>query len=300
MKTGAPRLEEIVKKSEAVGPQHLCVIVSPAKKMTRADNGLPATSAPQFASAARALALRLKAMGVDELRHLWRCSEDLASGAQADLAALDPDRFGEVGALPSPAIMSYVGIQYQSMAPHVMTEDALRWVGGHLRIVSGLFGLLRPFDGVAPYRLEMQARLAMPRRADAPDAPARNLYEFWDETLARAIEREGARAAQGQRTATHVVNLASVEYARAVLPHLSPETPVTTCIFLEPRPEGRLVQQATASKTARGTMVRWMAEEGIEHADDLRAFDLGGYRFNAKLSQGDGPRATLAFVNERD
>ncbi len=275
---------------------NLLAIVSPAKKMARPDDFEP-QGAPRFAHAARALAERLQAMGPDELQALWKCSDALARTARDDLRALRPEGFADdPAALPAPAAMAYVGIQYQSMAPQVMSEAALGWLQGHLRIVSGLFGLLRPFDGVAPYRLEMQARLAMPCRVlpdgSLADEPARNLYEFWGAALAHRLEDP----APGASGAPHVVNLASVEYADAVLPHLSPETPVTTCIFLEPRAGGGPVQRATASKIARGTMVRWMAEEGVESPTDLAAFDLGGYRLDPARCREDGPRRLLAFV----
>ena len=259
--------------------QDIRVIVAPAKRMRGdADDFAPAGS-PAVADEARLIVERLRTMGFGELQTLWGCSDSLARAAFDALQAWGLAR-GTV-----PAAMSYVGIQYQHMAPQVMSDEALAWLQGHLRIVSGLYGLLRPFDGVAPYRLEMQAKLSMPRRVTAPglvdhDAPARNLYEFWGGALARELGRAGE---DEPREPIHVVNLASVEYADAVLPHLG-DTAVTTCVFLEPRPDGKLVQRATASKTARGTMVRWMAERQVCDVDDLRAFDLGGYAFDPERS----------------
>lgn len=276
-------------------PTYLQVIVSPAKRMAQADDAFEALRAPRFARAASSLVDRLQSIAFEELRVLWKCSEALARSAFADLRALDAGRLGERGFLRSPAALSYVGIQYQSMAPQVMSENALGWLDRHLVIASGLFGALRPFDGVAPYRLEMQARLAMPCRV-LPDGslaeePARNLYEFWGDALAHEVEHGGGQGA-------HVVNLASVEYADAIVPHLGADTPVTTCIFLEPRADGAFVQRATASKIARGTMVRWMAEQGVEDPEDLASFDMAGYRLDPARSHATANRHLLAFVHK--
>lgn len=276
-------------------PTYLQVIVSPAKRMAQADDAFEALRAPRFARAAGSLVDRLQSIAFEELRVLWKCSEALARSAFADLRDLDAGCLGERGFLRSPAALSYVGIQYQSMAPQVMSENALGWLDRHLVIASGLFGALRPFDGVAPYRLEMQARLAMPCRV-LPDGslaeePARNLYEFWGDALAHEVEHGGGQGA-------HVVNLASVEYADAIVPRLGTDTPVTTCIFLEPRADGTFVQRATASKIARGTMVRWMAEQGVEDPEDLASFDMAGYRLDPARSQASANRRLLAFVRK--
>ncbi len=279
----------------------LRVIISPAKRMQHGgDDTFAPQGRPFFLPAARSLATRLCAMSFAELKDLWKCSDALARDAADDLEALDPtcERSPLAPDAPAaqltPAVMAYIGIQYQSMAPQVMSEAGLAWIQEHLRILSGLYGALRPFDGVAPYRLEMQARLAMPCRVTSEgeliDEPARDLYDFWGASLAKYIESDGS---QNPQQTLCLVNLASVEYADAVLPHLDPATALTTCIFLEPRDSGTPVQRATASKIARGAMVRWMAEEGIDAVDDLRAFEVGGYRFDAERSR----EGLFAFVH---
>lgn len=178
----------------------------------------------------------------------------------------------------SPAAFSYAGIQYQHMAPQVMDEDSLAWLQDHLWILSGMYGCLRPFDAVRPYRLEMGAKLAVDG--------ARNLYAFWGDKLARAVAGSGGET---------VVNLASVEYAKAVLPHLDPSTPIATCVFSSSLRNGRPVQKSTESKAARGSMVRWMAENRIESAADLKRFDVG-FAFAPELSHEDGTRAAYVFM----
>ena len=192
--------------------------------------------------------------------------------SDADLA--DPDIARRI----SPAVMSYHGIQYQSMAPEVMDAAQLDWLQNHLWILSGLYGCVRPFHGVSPYRLEMGAKLSVDG--------ARDLYAFWGNRLAQAIAPAGSN--------TTIVNLASVEYAKAVLPHAAQDTTVITCVFGEGVRNDKPVQQSTASKKARGSMVRWMAENKVKDAAGLTEFNLG-YRYVPELSSPD----SLVFINEQ-
>ena len=175
----------------------------------------------------------------------------------------------------TPAVLAYEGIQYQHLAPSVMTAGQLDYVQEHLCILSGFYGVLRPFDGVVPYRLEMQARLTV--------GDAENLYAYWGDSLCRALAEE----------ADVLVNLASVEYAKAVLPYAERcGVRVVTCLFGAVDARGRLVQRSTAAKAARGSMVRWCAERGVRNVEDLRAFDVAGYRFDDSRSTED----SLVFV----
>ena len=252
------------------------VIISPAKQMRVARDVFAPRGIPPYPWETerlwRALCDIERTQGPGGLQALWGVNEKLLAEnidrlhdfvPVADVDALDD---AAVARRVSAAVFSYVGIQYRSMAPEVMDEDALAWLAGHLWILSGLYGCVRPFDAVAPYRLEMGAKLAVDG--------ARDLYAFWGGKPARAIEGDGA---------VTVVNLASVEYARAVLPHLSPSAQVVTCIFDEALRGGKPVQRATASKIARGSMVRWMAEHGVVDARELERFDVG-YRLAPELS----------------
>lgn len=275
------------------------VIISPAKQMRVARDAFAPQGIPPYPRETerlwRALCDIERTQGPEGLRTLWGVNEKLlAENVErlhdfvpvTDVDALDD---AAVARRVSAAVFSYVGIQYRSMAPEVMDEEALAWLAGHLWILSGLYGCVRPFDAVTPYRLEMGAKLAVDG--------ARDLYAFWGDKLARAIEGTGsggdaagggdaedrnAAAGAGAGSVT-VVNLASVEYARAVLPHLSPSARVVTCIFGEALRGGKPVQRATASKIARGSMVRWMAEHGVSDARELVRFDVG-YRLAPELS----------------
>ena len=178
----------------------------------------------------------------------------------------------------TPALLSYQGIQYQYMAPGVFETGQFTYLQEHLRILSGFYGMLRPFDGVTPYRLEMQARLSV---NGCPD-----LYAFWGDRLARALAGEAGL----------VVDLASQEYSRAVLPHLPPSVEVLTCTFGELRKDGRVVEKGTLCKMARGQMVRWMAERGVHRSEELKDFQDLGYRYDAAHSGHDH----YVFLKEKE
>lgn len=264
----------------------LQVIISPAKQMRAAQDAFEVLGIPPFAHETARLHRALLGIeredGAAGLQALWNVSDRLLTTcldtlhkfmpvlSDADLA--DPDIARRI----SPAVMSYHGIQYQSMAPEVMDAAQLNWLQNHLWILSGLYGCVRPFHAVEPYRLEMGAKLAVD--------DARDLYAFWSDKLARAIAPAGSN--------TTIVNLASVEYAKAVLPHLAGDATAVTCLFGEGIHNGKPIQRSTASKKARGSMVRWMAENKLENASELTAFNIG-YRHIPELSD----KNTLVFMN---
>ena len=165
----------------------------------------------------------------------------------------------------TPADMSYEGIQYRYLAPGVMERRQLQFLQEHLRILSGFYGLLSPFQGVTPYRLEMGAKL----QVDG----AKNLYQFWGDKLSRRLSDESG----------FLLNLASAEYSRAVLPHLPARVRVLTCVFGQLQ-KGRVVEKGTLCKMARGEMVRYLSEEGITTPDGISAFQRLGYRFSREHS----------------
>lgn len=266
----------------------LQIIISPAKQMRAAQDAFEVLGIPPFARETarlhRALLDIERNEGSGGLQALWNVSDKLLGPCLNTLHEFGPIlKNGDLDnpALArhlSPAIMSYQGIQYQSMAPEVMDDEQLTWLQTHLWILSGLYGCVRPFHGVEPYRLEMGARLAV--------VDARDLYGFWDDKLACAIAPTGS--------STTVVNLASVEYAKAVLPHLAGDATTVTCLFGEGVRSGKPIQRSTASKKARGSMVRWMAENKVEDASRLSEFDIG-YRHAPELSSP----GTLVFINEQ-
>lgn len=260
----------------------MLLIISPAKKMVQADD-FAWRDLPRFLPQAERILDAMRAMSREELQALWKCSDALAELNFERVAQMDVRRS------LAPAVFSYEGIQYQNIAPQVMTSEQLEYLQEHLRILSGFYGVLRPFDGVAPYRLEMQAKLAMPCGVDTA---ASSLYDFWGAALFDALKSD-LDAQEGERV---IVNLASVEYAKAVGPFARAaatrgEGAFVTCLFGSVR-EGKFVQRATEAKAARGTFVRWCAENAIGRTEDFKRFDMGGYRFEPSLSDA----SKLVFV----
>ena len=254
----------------------LGLIVSPAKKMNVVEGPPYVTSMPQHLERTQELLARLQQLTYDEAKDLWRCSDRLAQVNYERLCHMDLRH--DLTA----SVLAYEGIQYQHLAASVMDERSLAWLDQHLRILSGFYGVLRPGDGVTPYRLEMQARLAMPARSDRPATS--DLYGFWGDALARSLAAEFDL----------VVNVASVEYAKAVAPYLSDlGTDTLTCLFGAVRPtDGKLLQRSTEAKAARGSFVRWCAEREVTSREELLSFGERGYRLDEERSE----ERTLVFV----
>ncbi len=235
------------------------IIIAPAKKMVVDTDSFAVDGLPVFLEQTERLKAALQRMSPSELQALWKCNDAIAKLNTERLSAMDLRR------RLTPAIVSYEGIQYQYMAPGVMETAQLDYLREHLLILSGFYGLLRPFDGVTPYRLEMQAKLSV--------GDCRDLYEFWGDTLARQLASE----------TDFVLNRASKEYSRAVEPHLPKSVRFLTCTFGEHK-DGKVIEKGTMCKMARGQMVRWLAENNVTSWADIRAFDQLGYRFQPELS----------------
>ena len=223
--------------------------------MRVAPDSPPFQALPDFLPETERLLAVLRAMTPKELQALWKCNDSIAALNVERLAAMDLRR------CLTPAVLSYEGIQYQYMAPGVFETEQYDFIQEHLRIVSGFYGLLRPFDGVTPYRLEMQAKLAVDGHKD--------LYAFWGDKLARRLAEE----------TDFVLDLASKEYSRAVEPHLPKNVRLVRCSFGE-RQGSKIVEKGTMCKMARGQMVRWLAENNVTKAADIREFHDLGYHYD--------------------
>lgn len=245
------------------------IIISPAKKMRVDRDSFPVRDLPALLPKAEALAERLRSMSYEELKALWKCNDSIAALNAERLRSMDL-RHGL-----TPAILAYDGIQYQYMAPGVLTEEALEYVQEHLRILSGFYGVLRPFDGVAPYRLEMQARLST--------CEGKDLYSYWGASIAETIWAE----------TDCVVDLASREYGRCVSRHRPPEKRLVACVFGE-RKDGKILEKGTLCKMARGEMVRFLAERRAEGPETLRDFRRLGYRFSGE----DSTQSVYVFLRK--
>ena len=236
------------------------IILSPAKKMRVDTDSLSVLDLPPFLERTGRLLDALRAYSPRELQALWKCNDAIAAQNIERLAHMSLTRN------LTPAILSYEGIQYQYMAPGVLDRESLAYLQNHVRILSGFYGMVRPFDGVTPYRLEMGAKLSVDG--------ARDLYAFWGDAMAQALARESDL----------VLNLASREYSKAVEPHLPPHVSFVTCVFGEEK-EGKVIEKGTKCKMARGRMVRFLAEHQVEALDGVKAFSELGYSYAEEYSQ---------------
>jgi len=242
-------------------------LLSPAKTLDFSPRpGLSAATRPRFGADTAELVETARGLTAADLRRLMEIS--------SDLAALNHQRFQTFGRRSNPrlqAAFAFAGDVYDGLDARNLDPDGLAWAQSHLRILSGLYGLLRPLDRIEPYRLEMGRRLKTARGA--------SLYEFWGARLATALN--GDARGHAERT---LVNLASQEYFAAV-DRRALRLPVITPSFLEEKDgEARIV--SFFAKKARGLMARWAIDNGVERAEDLKEFDVAGYRFQAAASTG--------------
>lgn len=235
------------------------IIISPAKKMNVDTDTMEALQLPVFLEETQLLMSWIKGLSYEELKKLWACNDKIAE------QNFERFRFMDLKRNLTPALISYEGIQYQYMAPSVFSQKEWDYVQEHLRILSGFYGVLRPLDGVTPYRLEMQAKAAA--------GEAKNLYEFWGRRLYEQVIDESRV----------IVNLASKEYSKAVEKYLTPEDTYITVVFGEWK-DGKVIQKGTQAKMARGEMVRYLAEHGIEQPEEMKKFNRLDYAFREELS----------------
>ncbi len=238
------------------------IIISPAKKMRLDTDSLPYQDLPVFLDQTQKLLVVLQGMSREELKKLWKCNDQIAN--------LNFDRLQnmELERNLTPAILAYEGIQYQYMAPGVFTDQEFRYIQEHLRILSGFYGLLKPFDGVTPYRLEMQAKLKTGEHKD--------LYQYWSSKIADNLFAE----------TNCIINLASKEYSQCISRYLPSDVRFITCVFGEEK-AGKVIEKGTMCKMARGEMVRYMAVNQITNAEDIKTFAGLGYRYAPAHSTKD-------------
>lgn len=235
------------------------IIISPAKKMKIDNDDLPHRHMPIFINKTQELLDYLKGLTYEELKSIWQCSNNIAGLNYNRIKNMD--LYNNL----TPAILSFEGIQYQYMGPGVFEYSELDYIEKYLRILSGFYGILRPFDGVSPYRLEMQAKLI--------NWKYRSLYEFWNREIAEHLFSESSC----------ILNLASKEYSKCISKYLTEDIRFIDCIFGEII-DGRVIQKGTLVKMARGEMVRFMAENKIVEVEDIKKFNRLGYVYRDELS----------------
>ena len=248
----------------------MLVVISPAKKLDWTARDVETTT-PAFLSDANALAGTARDLTQSDLEKLMHISPDLAR--------LNVERFRDFSDAPDdeetrPAALAFAGDTYQGLEAASLDPDEMSYAQNHLRILSGLYGVLRPLDAIQPYRLEMGSRLKNPR--------GKSLYDYWGDTIAKALNEQGK--ATGSET---LINCASQEYFGAVdLDAL--QLKLITPVFMEEK-NGTPKIVSFYAKKARGAMARYIVQNRLNDPASLSDFDAGGYAFSTELSSPDKP-----------
>lgn len=223
------------------------IIISPAKKMNICDDDLSPSSIPCFMDKTNILYNILKDFSYEDLKKLLVCNDKIAE--------LNYDRYMNMDLKKgfTPAILSYEGIQYKYMSPYSFSTEEFDYISKHLKILSGFYGILKPFDGITPYRLEMQAKLKV--------NDSKDLYSFWDDSLYNEVTKD----------CNIILNLASNEYSKTIEKYLTKSDRFVTCVFGELK-DSKIKVKATEAKMARGLMVRYLATNNIHNIEDIKNF----------------------------
>lgn len=246
------------------------IIISPAQKMNLANDDFTAIDKPAHLAHTQILQTYIQQLSFKQAQVLWQSNDQITS--------LNYQRFQTMDLYENvaPALMAFDGIQYQYMAPSLLDQPALSYLQEHLRILSGFYGSLRPFDGVTPYRLELQSKVDFIHNGTR----FTKLYPFWQKLIYQHVT--------DQNDDGLIVNLASKEYSKAIIPYLEESDRLLTCTFASIDPVTKQLKiKATEAKIARGEMVRFMAENQITDGEDLKQFDSRGFHFHPARSSSN-------------
>lgn len=253
----------------------MLIVVSPAKSLDLDPVSVEPTE-PLFQEDAIRLAKTSRNLTLTQLKGLMHISDDLAR--------LNRDRFKAFEEVPSadrvkPAVLSFDGDTYKGLEAKTLSQDDLEWAQDHLRILSGLYGLLRPLDAMQPYRLEMGSRLKTRR--------GKSLYEYWGDQIAKTLNAQA-----GELGTQTLINCASTEYFTAADTKALKLRVVTPQFFEVKDGKPRIV--SFFAKRARGAMARYAIENRLVDPEDIKGFTSGGYAFDPDMTDGD----KWAFVRD--
>ena len=246
----------------------MLVVISPAKKLDYSSSiEAPLLSQPALLDHAEELSIGLKALAPQDVSSLMHLSDKLG--------ALNYERFQE---WQTPfnadnaraAVLAFKGDVYQGLDAESMSAEDLFWAQDHLRILSGLYGVLRPLDLMQAYRLEMGTKFANPRGKD--------LYQFWGDVITAELNRAESSV---------LVNLASNEYFKSVRKK-DISARIVTPVFMDKKDDKYKIISFYAKK-ARGLMSRYIIQNRITEIEQINQFDSDGYVYNAALSELDAP-----------
>lgn len=237
------------------------IIISPAKQMKIVDDFPLELTRPVYLDLTEKLLEHLAGLTFEELKEVMSASDKITKQAYDNFQVMDLNKN------LSPAILAYNGIQYKYMAPNVFTDEEYDYINHHLYILSGFYGIIKPFDGIVSYRLEMQAKCPF------------SLYEFWKDKPSQVL------------TDPIILNLASEEYAKCIRPY----KPLIDVRFLE-EDNGKLKEKGVYAKMARGDMVNYLASIQADSLEPVKQYNRQGYSFNESLSTD----SIITFIRKKN
>lgn len=277
----------------------MITIISPAKNMRKSEDWKELIdegelSCPRLYEKSNEVLAHMKEYITEEIRAIMKIKENLAQLNYCRFQRMKPisccknSKDGKESPKftgKTPAIFAYDGIQYKSIAPESISKEGIEFLNDHLRIISGLYGVLRPFDMIDEYRLEMQTKVKINDKA--------NLYSFWDGSISGNISED--LGGEGI-----VLNLASKEYSKTVEKYFDnkkseSKIKLITCTFKVEK-AGKLKVESTASKKARGYMVRYIAENKIDDIEGVKTFNIDGFTY----SENESTEKEIVFVKKVD
>ena len=244
----------------------MLVLLSPAKLMNFDEVASPSPTQPELLERTSVLSKTTRNLTRTKIQQMMGLSDDLAQLNYERFKAFDPEN-----AHGKPAVLTFAGEVYRGLNASAFGEKDLEWAQDRLRILSGLYGVLRPLDQIQPYRLEMGTKIHT-RKGET-------LYDFWGPDIAHALNDSLERA--GTNT---ILNLASNEYFKAV-DKKTLKADVIDVAFKEDK-DGKSRPLFMFTKVARGLMARWIIENRITDLSALKNFDVDGYRFDSDASTG--------------
>ncbi|MEG1416817.1 MAG: peroxide stress protein YaaA [Clostridium sp.] len=243
------------------------IIISPAKKMNVNNDDIVYKSLPYYLDKTKDILNFLRSLSFNELKSLLECNDSIST--------LNYERYRDMDLYSNltAAILSYEGIQYNYMSPNTFSTKEFDYISNNLFILSGFYGILKPFDGIVPYRLEMQSKLTISK--------TKGLYNYWEKDIYNLLTKENKP----------ILNLASKEYSKSVEKYLKDSDTYITCIFGQLK-DNKVKVTSTESKMARGLMTRYMAENNITSIEAIKDFTDMSFSFCENRSTEN----TLVFL----
>jgi cytoplasmic iron level regulating protein YaaA (DUF328/UPF0246 family) len=242
----------------------MLTILTPSKTMDFATKApyFAKSTMPYFSSEASRLRSLLAGYPVVDISKLMNVSDTLAEKTHTMYQ----------NNAQKQAFWAYDGDVFKGVQARTIDEAGATFAQNHVVVPSAIYGLVRPYDLISPYRLEMKAKLSV--------ASSKNLYEFWGDKLAKYVD---------EFANDEVLMLSSYEYARTVLPYVSPSTTIVTPAFIDKKPNGKEEQVAIYNKMMRGVMARWVIDSKIDSLTLITTFTAHGYEYDSERSTDKKP-----------